>query len=103
MQQVQFEHFYTYAELTDFLNSAAQAHPDFMKLSILTDSDEGRHVYLVTLADFSLGDAAEERGAYYVQSGIHANEGAGTTAALHLIQTVLENPDKKALLNKNVF
>lgn len=103
MKKVQFEHFYTYSELEEFLTSAAQAYPEYMKLEIIAETAEDRRIFLVTLADFSLGDKAEERGAYYVQSGIHANEGAGTTAALHLIETVLQSEDKKELLNKNVF
>ncbi len=103
MQKVQFQHFYPYAELTSFLYEAARENPDFVHLDVLTRTEEGREVFLVTLADFSLGDAAEQRGAYYVQSGIHANEGAGTTAALHLMETILSSKNRQEILRKTIF
>lgn len=103
MQKVQFQHFYPYPELTAFLREAAQNYPDYMHLDVLARTEEGREVLLVTLADFSLGAEAEKRGAYYVQSGIHANEGAGTTAALHLIESILSSDCKQQLLQKAVF
>jgi len=103
MKRVQFDHFYRYDELADFLKSAAAEYSQYMHLDVLTQTEEGREVFLVTLADFALGSEAENRGAYYVQSGIHANEGAGTTAAIHLIETVLTAENKKELLHNNVF
>ena len=103
MRPVQFAHFYLYDELTAFLKEAQASYPDFMRLEIIAKTDEGRDVFLVTLADFSLGDEAEHRGAYYVQSGIHANEGAGTTAAIHLIETILTSENKQEILRKHVF
>ncbi|NLG52857.1 MAG: hypothetical protein GX541_02640, partial [Clostridiales bacterium] len=82
--------FYNYEEMKTWLEGMAKEHPDKMRLETLTETPEGRAVHVVTLADFSLGDEAEKRSAYFVKAGVHAQETAGTTAAMAVIERVLE-------------
>lgn len=103
LQKVQFVHFYSYVELEQFLTEAAASYSQYMKLETLAKTQEGKEIFLVKIADFSKGVDAEKRSAYYVQSGVHSNEGAGTTAALHLIETLLTSPLADELLKKIIF
>lgn len=103
LQKVQFDHFYPYVELEQFLTSAAASYPQRVKLETLAKTEEGRAIFIVKITDFSIGEVAEKRSAYYVQAGVHANEGAGTTAALHLIETLLTSPSAEELLKSIIF
>lgn len=103
MLKVQFDHFYSYEELKQFLIEAAASYPQFIKLETLAGTKEGRNIYLIKLTDFSDDEAAEKRGAYYVQSGVHANEGAGITAALYLVEQLLTSHLTSELLKNIIF
>lgn len=101
MNKLEYAKVYTYKEMEEWLIGMANAHPDKMKLKSLTETPEGRKVYLATLADFSSGESAEMRGAYFVKSGVHAQETAGPTAAMAVIERILcHSPE---ILQKTVF
>lgn len=102
MQDIRFDSFYKYDEMVDFLKGAAEKHGDYFKMSSICETIEGRSVFLAEITDFKTGPG-ESKGAYYLQAGIHAKEAAGTTVALHLIHTLLNNPEYKGLLEKVVF
>ncbi|MCK5803787.1 MAG: hypothetical protein KAI66_13180 [Lentisphaeria bacterium] len=97
-----YETFYTYDEMVAFLNQAQAEHSDLMSLRNLVTTPEGREVLLVEITDPSTG-AADTKPAYYVQAGLHAAEGAGTTAALDVIRRLLYDPDCAQLLRDVAF
>ncbi|NLF18095.1 MAG: hypothetical protein GX595_12720 [Lentisphaerae bacterium] len=102
MREIRYESFYRYDEMTAFLREAAAEHPERLTLASLARTPEGRELWLATLTDPSTGPA-ESKPAYYVQAGIHAQEGAGTTAALHLLHTLLSDAAQAGLLRRVAF
>lgn len=101
MREILFDKFYNYTEMVDFLEEVQKDNKDFVKIASLTETPEGRKIFLVEITDFSTGSASE-KSAYYIQAGLHAQEVAGTTAALHIIKTLLDN-EHKDMLKKIAF
>ena len=86
MEKPILNHFYNYDEICAFLHSAQASYPDLMTLSSLAKTSEGRDIWAVTLCK---GGNAETKPAFYVQGGIHAQEGMGITCSLNFLWTVL--------------
>ena len=80
MLHIKFSEFYKYHEMESFLLEAEKSYNPYIKLKNLTATPEGRNVYLVEITDPETG-TAENKGAYFIQAGVHA-QAAGTTAAL---------------------
>ena len=55
-----FDRFFTYRQVTDFLQALHQARPDLCRLESLGPSRQGREVPLLTVTDYTSG-AAEDR------------------------------------------
>ena len=87
MKKPILNHFYNYAEICDFLQSALADHSDVMRLDSLVKTEGGRDIWCVTLCN---GGKPEDKPAFYVQGGIHAQEGMGITCSLNFLYTVLE-------------
>ena len=102
MQKIKYDHFYKYDEMVDFLEEAYITKKDYCKLKVLAETLEGRKIWLAEITDYNTG-TVKNKSAYYVQANVHANEGAGTTAALHLIHSLLFCDEYKGLLQKVVF
>lgn len=102
MKDVFFDRFYRYEEMEDYLLGAKKVKGHLLKLDSLHQTPEGRQVYLATVTDFSSG-SDREKSAYYIQANVHANEGAGTTAALHFIHKLLTCPEYGDLLKDIAF
>ncbi len=88
MQRPLLNRFHTYDEIQSYLFAARDAYPALMQLAELARTEEGRVIWGVTL---SRGHA-DDHPAFYVQGGVHAEEGMGVTGALNFLHTVLENP-----------
>ena len=95
-----FRRFFTYQEVTDFLEELARARPDLCRLETLGESREGRQVHLLVVTDLRTG-APEDKPAYLVHGNIHASELAGTHAALYTARQLLD--DAPELLQRVVF
>jgi hypothetical protein len=102
MIKLKYDSFYKYDEMSEFLEKIALMSEDLCRLKILARTKENRNIYLCEITDFGTGPA-EEKSAYYVQANMHTNEVAGTTAALHLIYSLLYCDEYKKLLEKVVF
>lgn len=102
MKRISYDTFYRYDDMLAYLRDAADSHPQRVKLTSLAGTPEGRGVWLAEVTDQSTGQA-DEKPAYYVQAGLHAPEGAGTTAALHLLRTQLTSRKWDALLRDVAF
>lgn len=91
MERPILNHFYNYEEICAYIRSAQEAHPDVMSVKSLAKTDGGRDIWAITLCK---GGKPEEKPAFYVQGGIHAQEGMGITCSLNFLWTVLEkNPE----------
>lgn len=90
MERPKLNHFHNYEEICEYLKATQSAYPELMKLESLAKTTEGRDIWCVTLCK---GDHPEQKPAFYIQGGIHAQEGMGITCCLNFIWTVLEkNP-----------
>lgn len=91
MQKPILNHFYNYDEICAFLQSALADHSDVMSLQSLAKTEGGRDIWCVTLCK---DGKPEDKPAFYVQGGIHAQEGMGITCSLNFLYTVLvKNPE----------
>ena len=99
---IQFDHFYSYVEIDDFLRALADAFPDLCRIESIGQSLEGRDIRLLTLTDFASG-SPEERPGYVIHAGIHAHELASTHAALHIAKRLLEEHPRHGLLGRVTF
>ncbi|MFQ5808626.1 MAG: M14 family metallopeptidase [Armatimonadota bacterium] len=99
---VKLDSYYGYDELTAYLKEAAEAAPELMQLGELLTTPEGRKVWLAEVTDASTGPGAEKPG-YYVHGNMHAQELAGATVSLHLLQALLTDDAFEELRRKVVF
>ena len=91
MERPILNHFYNYEEICAYIEAAQKAHPDVMEVKSLAKTEEGRDIWGITLCR---GGNPDEKPAFYVQGGIHAQEGMGITCSLNFLWTVLEkNPE----------
>ena len=91
MEKPILNHFYNYNEICAYIQEAQKAHPDVMDVKSLAKTVGGRDIWAITLCK---GGNPDEKPAFYVQGGIHAQEGMGITCSLNFLWTVLEkNPE----------
>ena len=98
---INYSEYLTYTDIENFLTEAAEQNPDIMRLSALCETCEGRKVYLAEISENISSPETERKPAYFVQGSIHANECGGSSAAIHLLDTLItERPE---ILKKIVF
>ena len=102
MLDIFYNEFYKYKELAAFLEEAQKNYPGFIKVRSLAKTPEERDVLLAEITDSSTG-SCESKSTYYIQANVHAQEGAGTTAALHVVRTLLTDDGCKELLRRTAF
>lgn len=100
--ELSFGSFFTYQELTDFVNLLAQARPKLCKLGSLGDSREARAIHLLTITDYDFG-TPEDKPAYLIYGNTHAVELSGTHAALYTARQLLVDHDNSDLLKNVAF
>ncbi len=88
--EICFNHYYTYQELTDYLNQVSEAYPDLISLKSVGTSFEGRDIWAVTVTDFNSGNASDKP-AIYLDGNIHAGEVTGCMVCLKVIDYLISN------------
>ena len=88
MDSIAFDKFYRYDDLTDLLQSFAEAHPELVRLESLGKSHEGRDIWLVVVTNTETGDD-REKPAFWVDGNIHATEVSASTACLTFLHYLL--------------
>ena len=103
----QFDHWYSYDEMRDYLREAEAACGDRCRLTSIGETPEGREILMLEVTDFSAPGDPAQRPAFLVHANIHAKELAGTTSSLKLIHDLLsdsvEGVDCAELLQRVVF
>ena len=106
IRHLQFDHYLTYAQLTELLQDLAAAYPDFVRLHAIGASHRGRTVWLLEVSNWATGDGAAKPG-YYIDANIHAEEICGTSVAIYTAWTLLRDyghdPLVTRLLDEQVF
>lgn len=83
-----FNHYFTNAELDGILHGWADEFPDLVELSTIGRSHEDRPIWLLTVTNTATG-SHDTKPAVWIDANIHATEVAGTTVALHIAHTLL--------------
>lgn len=97
MNRLRLDQFYFYDEMEAILKEWENLYPETYRLCRLTETQENKTVYLAKITDFT-DENPEQKGAYYVQAGVHAQECGGITAALGLMDSLLHE-DREILKN----
>lgn len=85
-----FDHFYDHAELTRSLRALEQAYPQFVTVTSIGKSYQGRDIWAVILNNPKTGPADRKPG-YYIDGNIHGNEIQGAEVALYAVYFLLKN------------
>ena len=102
MTEIQYNHFYTYAEIDEFSNALADVYPDLCRVSSIGSSREGRAIQLLTLTEFTSGNP-EDRPAFVIHGGIHAHEPASAHAPLYTALKLIQDHQSDGLLSRVAF
>ncbi|MDE1156524.1 MAG: M14 family metallopeptidase [Acidobacteriaceae bacterium] len=101
-----FDHYYTYAEMTEQLQSLVAAFPELATLSSIAKTFAGREVWAVEITNSKTGPALEKPG-YYIDAQIHAEEHATSATALyaiwHLLTQYGKDEEVTRLVDTQVF
>src|SRR5690606_35814953 len=102
MKALKYDSFYTYEEWYEFAEQLSKTFPEYVRSKSLVKTEEGRQVIVLEMTDYATG-SCEEKPAYYIQAGLHAIEGAGVTAALHVAYSLVTNEAYRPLLKDIAF
>ena len=93
MPQIDFSHYYTYAEIRSFLDACVEEHSDLISVQPIGKSYEGRDIVIATLTNRRTGPDFEKPG-YWIDANTHAGEVTGSAVALYSINHYLDNYGK---------
>jgi murein tripeptide amidase MpaA len=106
VEPIRFDTYYRYDDLTRFLQDWATRYPTLCRLESIGQSYEGRDIWAVVLTNSETGPDTEKP-AYWVDGNIHATEVSASTAALKLIDLLLngygEDPRITYALDSRTF
>ena len=101
MHTLDYGKFLHYNDIEEHLLYLKNKYSDMLKLNVIGVTKGGRNIYLAEISRNLNSETHKEKGGYYIQGAIHANECGGSAPPMHLIDTLLsENPD---ILDKVVF
>ena len=95
----QYDHYYTYSELTEALQTLVKNHPDLLTMESICKSEKGRDVWALTLTQKQTGDPLAKP-AFYIDANTHAGEVTGSMAALHTLDVLCTNYGEDAQLTR---
>lgn len=106
MPELDMLRYYTYDELTAYLEAVAEEYPQLARLESIGKSFEGRDIWVMTLTNASTGPDLEKP-AYWIDANIHAGEVTGGATALftlqHLTTRYGQDPQVTRLLDRSAF
>ena len=93
--QLRFDTYYPYAELTGHLEALCAAYPTLLQSEVIGVSHEGRDVVCITATNQETGPASEKP-AFWCDANIHATEVSAATAMLYLLNKLTSEYGKNA-------
>jgi len=100
LEKYDFYHYYTYEELTNYLEDINQAYPQLTEIRSLCKSDMGRDVWILVINNPDTGKEADKPGFFLNQ--IHSSEVIASMSCLYTIWYLLDNYGKKEEVTKIV-
>jgi len=104
--ELRFDTYYPYEELTRHLRAIAARRPDLMTVESIGKSYEGRDIWCATVTNTATGPATEKP-AFWVDGNIHATEVSAASACLYFLNRLVNeygaNPDITRCLDTRVF
>lgn len=88
---VDFEHFWGYDEMNEYMDDLAEEFPDRVEKFFLANSTHGRPIYGLK---YSINDGLTgERPIIYFDAGVHAREWISNMQAIYIIHELIEHYD----------
>lgn len=88
MPTLDYSRFYKYDELIAHLRAFAAQYPQYIALSFIGKSHEGREIPLLTITNTATG-AASDKPAYWVDGNIHSVELSASSACLYFVDWLM--------------
>ena len=98
-RMIQFDHFYTYEEISSLVRDLSDSYPRLCQLNSIGSTRQGRDIHLLTLTDFDSGKPSD-RPAFLIHGGIHAHEPASAHGPLYTAQRLLSDHETGGLLER---
>lgn len=103
---VSWNKYYDHGGITDICRKIAAAYPNLAKLESIGKSFKGRDIWVLTITDFTKGEADKKPG-MYIDGNIHSNEVQGSEFAMYtawyLTETFADTKFIQELLADKVF
>lgn len=90
---VAWDRFYDHAGIAEIARRLGAAHPGFVKVGTIGKSTQGREMTLLTVTNFSVGDADKKPG-MWIDGNIHSNEIQGAEFSLYTAWYLAEMADR---------
>jgi murein tripeptide amidase MpaA len=104
--ELRFDHFFPYEELTRHLNALAKKRPDLMTVESIGKSWEGRDIWCATVTNSATGPACEKP-AFWMDGNIHATELSAASACIYFLNKLVTeygiDPDVTRCLDTRAF
>ena len=97
--QVSWNRYHTNAGLEKICHDIVRAYPRLAKMESIGQSVGGRNIWLLTVSDFSKGDAARKP-AMWVDGNLHGNEIQGGEMALYIAWYLTEMFDNNTFIQE---
>lgn len=102
---MKYDRYFDNREVQDILRGWAKQYRNLLSVDRIGSSHDNHPIWLATVTDKATGPA-DTKPAIWIDANLHATEIAGTTAALHLIETLLrgaKNKQIKKILETSTF
>ncbi|MDZ4259327.1 MAG: M14 family metallopeptidase [Gemmatimonadales bacterium] len=93
-----WDRFYDHAAIGEIGRRLQSAHPNTCRLSSIGKSQEGRDLWMITVTDFTKGEA-DRKPAMYIDGNIHSNEVQGTEFSLYAAWYLCEMQGQNAWID----
>lgn len=88
--EMSWRKFHDYKQIETFQNQLQKNFPHLVKVEQIGKSYQGRNLYALTISDFKIGNT-EQKPAFYMDGGIHANETNSVQVCLYTAWYLCEN------------
>ncbi|MBR2825554.1 MAG: zinc carboxypeptidase [Solobacterium sp.] len=95
----QYDHYYKYEELKEFVETFQKNYPDLLDVEVICETPEKRNSYALTITNKKTGKALEKP-AFHMDGNTHAGEVTGSMACLHFVDVLLTNYGKEEEITK---